>query len=512
MKISVVTPAFNASSTIMSSIQSVLDQSHDDWEHLIVDDGSMDDTALLVSSIKDVRVRLFREAHSGVCAARNRGVAEANGEVVTFLDADDVADRDWLATFACAFDRRPDLGLACCGARVVTDGVPNGEVLPSNGGGLLRDHRCLFLAGTYALRRSLLPRVGLFDEHLRFGENTDLGFRVVAALTTSGMTSDCLDRPLITWRHDVRRTDRRDKDRLESAEHTLAKYASELKAMPAAAAALERIAAVNASTARLRAASARGTQHELCVCGRARRQAGPRRWAASCPGSTGVGAGPRLSPLLDQLVQQRSASPHPRVSVLMPVFNGGERIGRAVDSILTQTFTDFELVVVDDGSSDHTAAELSARAVDARLRVIRHEENVGLVASLNHGLALCRGELIARLDADDWALPSRLARQVAEFDARPELVLCASPYDACRSARATHSSRRPAALTCVVGDGDARRQPGASLHDDVPARCGDRRRRLRPAVVYHRGLRPLASTAVRSASTAHWTPQRSHTR
>ena len=247
MKISVVTPAFNASSTIMSSIQSVLDQSHDDWEHLVVDDGSIDDTALLVSSSKDVRVRLLREAHSGVCAARNRGVAEANGEVVIFLDADDVADRDWLATFADAFDRHPNLGLACCGARVETDGHPNGEVLPSNGGGLLRNHRCLFLAGTYALRRSLLMRVGSFDGFLRFGENTDLGFRVVDALTTSGMTSVCLDRPLITWRHDVRRTDRRDKDRLQSAEHTLAKYASELKAMPAAAAELERIAAVNAA-------------------------------------------------------------------------------------------------------------------------------------------------------------------------------------------------------------------------------------------------------------------------
>ena len=89
--------------------------------------------------------------------------------------------------------------------------------------------------------------------------------------------------------------------------------------------------------------------------------------------------------------QQGAASPHPRVSVLLPVFNDGDRIGRAVDSILGQTFADLEVVVIDDGSTDHTVAELSARAADERLRVVRHKENVGLVASLNQGLSLCRG-------------------------------------------------------------------------------------------------------------------------
>ena len=66
---------------------------------------------------------MLREAHSGVCVARNRGVAEANGEVVIFLDADDVADRDWLATFADAFDRHPNLGLAVL-RRAGGDGRP----------------------------------------------------------------------------------------------------------------------------------------------------------------------------------------------------------------------------------------------------------------------------------------------------------------------------------------------------------------------------------------------------
>ena len=228
----------------------------------------------------------------------------------------------------------------CCGARVVTDGIPNGEMLPANGGGLLRDHRCLFLPGTYALRRSLLLRVGPFDERLRFGENTDLGFRVVAALTTSGMSSACVDRPLITWNRDLRRTDRRDQDRLESAEHTLAKYASELEAMPAAAAALERIAAVNA--ARLGYAR-RARRHATRAVASAAERGGKLDHGR---GLLRAGPRPALEPALakarwlDRPSNSGAASPHPRVSVLMPVFNGGERIGRAVDSILDQTFTD----------------------------------------------------------------------------------------------------------------------------------------------------------------------------
>ncbi len=128
---------------------------------------------------------MISTTHAGVCAARNRALSEARGEIVTFLDADDVADRDWLTSFAEEFARRPDLGLVCCGARVVDDGAPGGAMLPSHGEGLLRGHRCLFLSGTYALRRSLLEQSGAFDERLRLGENTDLGFRVVAALGRS---------------------------------------------------------------------------------------------------------------------------------------------------------------------------------------------------------------------------------------------------------------------------------------------------------------------------------------
>lgn len=119
----------------------------------------------------------------------------------------------------------------------------------------------------------------------------------------------------------------------------------------------------------------------------------------------------------------------PRVSVLMPVRNGAQWLSAAIDSVLAQTLSQFELLVVDDGSADRTPEILAGYAVaDARVRPIR-QDALGLVAALNRGLADARAGLIARLDADDLALPERLARQVAAMDASPRLNLLGSWAD-----------------------------------------------------------------------------------
>ncbi|MBK7517927.1 MAG: glycosyltransferase family 2 protein [Betaproteobacteria bacterium] len=110
------------------------------------------------------------------------------------------------------------------------------------------------------------------------------------------------------------------------------------------------------------------------------------------------------------------------VTVLMPVFNAGDMLYEAVDSILNQTFQDFELLIVNDGSTDGAVDRLSMLA-DRRVRVVNNPHNLGLIATLNRGLQLARGDLLARMDADDVALPARLERQVAAFARRPRLAL-----------------------------------------------------------------------------------------
>ena len=111
----------------------------------------------------------------------------------------------------------------------------------------------------------------------------------------------------------------------------------------------------------------------------------------------------------------------PTVSVVMPVRNAGHFLLDTLASVFGQTFADFEFVVVDDGSTDDTAAILAAET-DPRLRVVT-QQNAGLVASMNRAVLLARGKYVARMDADDRCEPDRLARQVAFLDAHPEVAI-----------------------------------------------------------------------------------------
>ncbi|HUN46108.1 MAG TPA: glycosyltransferase [Stellaceae bacterium] len=119
----------------------------------------------------------------------------------------------------------------------------------------------------------------------------------------------------------------------------------------------------------------------------------------------------------------------PRISVLMPVFNGGAYLEAAVASVLAQSFGDFELLIVDDGSTDRSREVVDAFAArDERVRLLC-KANSGISDTLNLGLDEARGDWIARLDADDLMLPARLERQLAFLDTNPDVVAVGSYYD-----------------------------------------------------------------------------------
>lgn len=115
----------------------------------------------------------------------------------------------------------------------------------------------------------------------------------------------------------------------------------------------------------------------------------------------------------------------PTVSVVMPTYNGQRFLRRAVESILNQTFCDFELIVIDDASTDSTP-RIIADFDDDRLIVMTNERNLGIAGATNRGLAAARGEYVALQDHDDISLPHRLQTQVDYLDAHPKIALVGS--------------------------------------------------------------------------------------
>lgn len=115
----------------------------------------------------------------------------------------------------------------------------------------------------------------------------------------------------------------------------------------------------------------------------------------------------------------------PKVSVLLPVFNSEKYLRDSIDSILAQTYTDFELVIVDDGSTDATPEIISA-VKDPRVRTLKNESNLGLQKSLNRAISTCSSEYLARHDADDISHPDRLRLQADFLDRNPHIAVVGS--------------------------------------------------------------------------------------
>lgn len=112
----------------------------------------------------------------------------------------------------------------------------------------------------------------------------------------------------------------------------------------------------------------------------------------------------------------------PKISVIMPAYNAEKYIAEAIDSILGQTFGDFEFIILNDCSKDRTE-EIILSYSDSRIVYLKNEKNMGVAATLNRGLSVARGEYIARMDADDISLPERFEKQVAYMEANPETMV-----------------------------------------------------------------------------------------
>lgn len=182
--VSIIIPAYNQAGYVLQAVQSVLDQTHPDFELVIVDDGSTDETPQLLTNILDQRVRIVRQANGGLSAARNTGIHESSAPLVAFLDADDYFMPDMLEVLVAYLGNHPDIGLVSGETIIVSeDGQPISKSRNKPAGMQIQNLLVgnPFSACSVMLRRVWLDRVGCFDESLRACEDWELWQRLAYA-------------------------------------------------------------------------------------------------------------------------------------------------------------------------------------------------------------------------------------------------------------------------------------------------------------------------------------------
>lgn len=187
---SIVIPLYNKAKSIATTIQSVLGQSFADFELIIVDDGSTDDSVRVVNQFTDKRIRLIQKENGGVCSARNVGIAQARYEFIALLDADDYWDTDYLFEQQKLITDFPQA--AMWGINFAP--VVNREIhityrtgLPSGFRGIVQNYFTiqgrisdLFCSSSVVVKKDIFDRVGGFDERIKYAEDIDVWYRIIA--------------------------------------------------------------------------------------------------------------------------------------------------------------------------------------------------------------------------------------------------------------------------------------------------------------------------------------------
>jgi glycosyltransferase involved in cell wall biosynthesis len=408
---SVVIAVYNNAATLQGCIESVLAQTVADLEVLIVDDGSQDGTATWSECseiFRDPRLRYIRQDHGGVSMARNRGIIEARGEYIAFLDGDD----RWLPGKLEAFLPQIEANAEFIYSDAFWDGGRGQSRLysersqPYQGWVQGRLFRANFVCtSTVVVRKELLMRLGLFNCLLRACEDYLMWLKLAKYVEFS-----YLPVPLTVYRFSPGGL---------SQTHVLGNYFRLLAI---------RMMLLDSYREGLWPLLAKVVRCSLKLPVIVLRSWWSRYSAVRdrADADAGLGAGTVGSSSSRSALGPFEAGSRvsPRVSVIMSVYNERNYVRHAVDSILAQTWSDFEFLIIDDGSTDDTAGVI-CEYTDRRIRLVR-QTNQGLERSLNRAILLAQGAYLARMDADDVCRPDRLALQVSFLDQRPSCGLVGS--------------------------------------------------------------------------------------
>ncbi|HVU33137.1 MAG TPA: FkbM family methyltransferase [Opitutaceae bacterium] len=462
--VSVVVNCHNYAEYLPGAVTSVLDQTFRDFEIVIVDDGSTDDSAAVAQRLIDsnrsgIAIRLLRLADVGPTAARSHGIAQSQGKYFVPLDADDLMAPGFLTATVPVLEADKAIGFA------YVDTVYFGDTQHRHHQPEYDFERLAtanFISYCSLVRREAFDAAGGYDpENWGYYEDWDLWIR----LGEAGWYGRHVSEPLFRYRHhfasslsyfarrldpvyrayvvsrhpglhspaELREAQRlvaempagwqgrppfRDRQRILSAlkadprnrhlRYFLALTQHRTGDRAGAIATLEALL-VDEPTDALARSTLHDWQHE------------PAPSAAATP------------PAIVPETRRADASLRhqgPTVSVITPCYRQAEFLGEAVDSVVQQTFTDWELIIVNDGSPDETsrvARELIARHPDRRIRLIE-QENRGLAGARNAGIQVAAGKYILPLDADDKIHPEMLAKTVGLLEANPGIGIAYTDY------------------------------------------------------------------------------------
>ena len=368
--VSVIIPTYNRALYIADAVDSVLAQKlPTGWklEVIIADDGSTDNTAEILRPYIDKKlVSFYSLPHSGKPAVpRNFGINKAKGELIAFQDSDDIWPKDKLIKQIPLFEANKETVMVYGNAEIInSDGIKTSKLVVDTKklhdgekfSRLIKNNVISTL--TVIVKKEAVLNVGIFSEsdELRAVEDYELWLKILS----------------------------RYPGKIQSINETLAYYRVHEK----------NISHTNENTeALLRLQSVYYSLFEY-------------DWFDTKDIDIVKNEITKMTLNIDRSRSEKS----PKISVVMSVFNGSDFLKNAVQSILDQTYTDFEFIIIDDGSTDDSV-KIIKKFKDKRIRLIT-QHNHGLVFSLNKAISLSRGEYIARQDADDISLPKRLEKEI----------------------------------------------------------------------------------------------------
>lgn len=433
--ITVVIPVYNGEATVAATIDSVLEQTFTDLELLIIDDGCTDNTAAIVDRISDYRLRRLAYDNAGLAASRNRGLQEARGTYISFIDADDLWHPQKLEAQYQRLTHPPEThanlrslyGVAYSWTDYIDESgnvLKPGSHLTLDGDALAHLLLADFLeSGSNALVRTDAARaVGGFDESLPAAEDWDFFLKlarrhffvcvpeaqVYYRVSASSMSSQLQQQEAAC----LTVLERAFSDAPQALQPlrsqsfaNLYQYLSYRALQPPltpdncrlALGFLQNIKGWDSQAPRYQPLLT-----ELQTLCRIYQDNAPRLAARLCDAGS-------LTPQVEDLFQYTRSRPYPAISVIIPAYNAQDTIGETLESVLAQTWTDLEIIVIDDGSTDNTVAAVKA-IDDPRLKLFSYP-NAGQGESRNRGACHAIGEFFAFLDSDDLWTPDKLESQ-----------------------------------------------------------------------------------------------------